>query len=254
MVSKNIITISILTIILTSSISSIKTTSRSKFGIETTYHNILDTLQLKNDETLWDFCFRDISSFSIFCFNSSKSFIKQNTCTNRFNSQYTDKSENLFLAKSTELSPHSPIDIQKDEDFFSLGLNNSGTFDDPFIIENLYINVTSEHDVGISIENTSSYFIIRNCLIESYNTSITINHISKNTAFIVNNTLIKKLDQSLYAGIYFSSSDGCVIEKNVCKGFIYGIKIEMSRNITIKENSCLGSTFGIFTNKTSNTS
>ncbi len=210
--------------------------------------NELETPIFNNSELRWLFLYGGISSFSILCFNSSKTLVKGNICTNYLSSPFPAKLKNQCLSNYSNLTSHPPINIQSDEDFTSLGLNNSGNIDDPFIIENLYINVTSENEIGINVKNTLKFFVIRNCLIESYNSSIIINNIADNSAYIFNNTLIHKSNLNPSAGIHYNASDGSIIEKNACKNFQYGIKAEIAIDTVIKENKCLGSKYGIFTN------
>ncbi len=210
--------------------------------------NELEIPIFNNSELRWSFLYGDISSFSILCFNSSKTLVKGNICTNYLSSPFSAKLKDHYLNNYSNLTSHPPISIQSDEDFTSLGLNNSGNIDDPFIIENLYINVTSENEIGINVENTLKFFVIRNCLVESYNSSIIINNIAEKTAYIFNNILIHKSNPNPSVGIHFSSSIGSIIEKNTCKKFTYGIKAEKATNTEIKENKCLGSRYGIYIN------
>ncbi len=224
------------------------------FAEENQSINELETPIFNNSELSWSFLYGDISSFSILCFNSSKTLVKGNICTNYLSSPISAKLNDHYLNDYSNFTAHPPIIIQSDEDFTSLGLNNSGNIDDPFIIENLYINVTSENEIGINVENTIKFFVIRNCLIESYNSSIIINNIADNSAHIFNNTLIHKSNPNPSAGIHFSSSISSIIEKNTCKNFLYGIKVENAIKTEIKENKCLGSIYGIFTNYCSNIS
>ncbi|MHA2297124.1 MAG: hypothetical protein ACXADA_13940 [Candidatus Hodarchaeales archaeon] len=89
------------------------------------------------------------------------------------------------------LLPHQPINIESNGDFVTLGVDGSGTSDDPYIIENLSIETSEGH--GIYITRTTVHFIIRNCWIVASvgdfdQTGIYIDDIRDNTATIYNNT------------------------------------------------------------------
>jgi len=60
------------------------------------------------------------------------------------------------------LTNHDPIEITSDEDF--LAFPGSGTYEDPYLIENY--NITSSTSFGIHITSTTKHFLIRNCYID----------------------------------------------------------------------------------------
>jgi parallel beta-helix repeat protein len=60
---------------------------------------------------------------------------------------------------------HTPINITCNADFFDQGWSGDGTPDDPFLIQNL--DITSNVSC-IRIADTTEYFIIRGCQLESY--------------------------------------------------------------------------------------
>ena len=68
------------------------------------------------------------------------------------------------------LTPHDPIHIGSNSDFTAENgvTRGSGTAEDPYIIENWYINVTENS--GIEIKDTNAHFVIKNVLIQG-NTS-----------------------------------------------------------------------------------
>jgi parallel beta-helix repeat protein len=118
------------------------------------------------------------------------------------------------------LDPHAPIHIVGNEKFTpAKGVNGggSGTEDDPYIIENWVINAST---YGIWIEDTTAYFIIRNCLVENG-----------------------------YRGIYLDNVTNGQIEKNVCNNNIVGICVKDSTACTIIKNHCvsvIAGSVGIF--------
>jgi len=124
------------------------------FAKENQSINELETPIFNNSELSWSFLYGDISSFSILCFNSTRTIVKGNICTNYLSSPISARLNDHHINEYSNFTYHPPIIIQSDEDFTSLGLNNSGNIDDPFIIENLYINVTSEYEIGINVKNT----------------------------------------------------------------------------------------------------
>lgn len=70
------------------------------------------------------------------------------------------------LKTATTYESHEPIHIDGDDEFSNLddAVTGSGTSDDPFMIENLSIAIS--YGVGIQINDTSAFTIIRNCRFE----------------------------------------------------------------------------------------
>jgi hypothetical protein len=87
-----------------------------------------------------------------------------------------------------------PIRIQNDYQFTAANgvVSGSGTVSDPYIIENWAIDASGAN--GIDIQNTTAYFIVRNCLIE-------------NSAI------------SMHGGIYLNNVVNGTIENNTCENF-----------------------------------
>jgi len=89
-------------------------------------------------------------------------------------------------------------------------VSGSGTWNDPYIIENVTIDGGSTGN-GIEIKNSNVYFIIRNCTV--YNIDFT------------------------YVGIVLNNTDnGKLVKNNVSSGTGRGIYLDNSRNNTISEN------------------
>jgi len=65
------------------------------------------------------------------------------------------------------LTPHAPIYIISNDNFIPANgvVGGIGTENDPYTIENWVISAENAH--GIWIENTTAYFIVRNCLVEN---------------------------------------------------------------------------------------
>ncbi len=67
---------------------------------------------------------------------------------------------------SQDLTPHIPIIIEGNDDFATQNWPGNGSVMSPYIIEGLLI---ASDDTCISISDTSSQFVIRNCLLSSHN-------------------------------------------------------------------------------------
>ncbi len=130
----------------------------------------------------------------------------------------------------SDLCDHSPIYIKSDMDFSKFP--GTGTYDDPYIIEGL--NITTRELYAIYINNTSKYFVIRNCYIRSDGKGIYISNVKSGTGKILNNTCI----YNSY-GTYIVNSSSLVIENNTYINNIYSIFIDKSKFTTINNNTCI---------------
>ena len=92
--------------------------------------------------------------------------------------------------------PHDSIFISNDGDFTSQGFPGSGTQNDPYIIEGYSINGSSG-DL-ISISSTTSYFIIRNNILDGSNVANRgIFFFNVTFAIIENNTIYDNTVQQI---------------------------------------------------------
>ena len=124
-------------------------------------------------------------------------------------------------AASASQSSHAPIFINGNGDFTSAnGVNGggSGTVGNPYIIENYVISASGAN--GITIQNTTAYFIVRNCLVEN--------------------------GGSTYNGIYLENVANGRIENNICSNNIYGIYLESSSYDNLTSNTCKNNGCGIY--------
>ena len=97
--------------------------------------------------------------------------------------------------------------------------NRTGSWSDPHIIENVTINAKN-YRIGILIENSNDYFIIRNCTV--YNSSK------------------GNFDT---AGIYLkNANNGSIIDNNLLFNNGSGLILENSKNNTITENQIVNNT------------
>ena len=140
---------------------------------------------------------------------------------------------NVSTPDSTVLVAHSPVEIKSDQDFVDLGLPGSGTKEDPYIIENYEIDVSIAKD-GISIEDTTKFFIIRGCEISGALKGISIENVTSGTAIITSNYCYNNADN----GIDLYLSDGQVISDNRLNENKIGVRFENCSNLVITQNTC----------------
>lgn len=140
---------------------------------------------------------------------------------------------------------HSPISISKNIEFNSDNgvVSGSGTLNDPYIIENWFINVSewSDPSAGILIRDSNVYVIIQNCVINytiDHNHSMVCNQLTcgidlmNTTNIIVSNNIV--LNTSF--GIELDSSQNCTIEDNHLSNNGQGISVDDSIDNLIKDN------------------
>jgi parallel beta-helix repeat protein len=157
--------------------------------------------------------------------------------------------------KSTEVPNGAPIIsdpsiyIDSDSDFISLGFDGNGDSSNPYLIQDLVIDVSGS-DNGIFISGTTKYFIIQNCSIATEYIWIRVDDVSAGTAIIRNNTCISKNNDG--GGIGVAGTDVMVVN-NTCIGFIQGIHTNQASEIHIINNTILDSAWqGINIRYTSN--
>ena len=176
-----------------------------------------------------------------------------------------------FLSPSlahAALTPHVPIYISGNAHFTKPDPVNGGglgTADDPYIIENWDINASSAN--GIYIENTTAYFVIRNCYVhdgrahEFYGIKLDNvingrleNNTCENDYFGIcifycpsNNTLINNIcKNNSNGGIYLEVSPYHNLINNICENNPYAICLSYSSYDNLINNTCLESSCGIY--------
>ena len=151
---------------------------------------------------------------------------------------------------SAQLTTRDQIYIVGDDEFtLANGVTGgSGTELDPYVIENWAIAVSNKK--GIWIENTTKFFIIRNCLAENglfentsgsdYSSGIYLNH-------VINGVLENNSCKNNVRGISLDDlSENNNISNNICSNNQhYGILIDYSSNNILDQNVCDGSHIGI---------
>jgi len=164
-------------------------------------------------------------------------------------------------------TPHDPICIENDDSFnLSNGVvAGAGVENDPYIIENWDISAKNAH--GIWIENTTAYFIVRNCLVENgklyYRHGICLenvvngrveNCVCENNIYGIylldspdNNTITNNICSNNYHGIYLCFSHNNAITNNICSNNAwYGIALyPYTSNNTLDNNTCSNNLCGI---------
>jgi parallel beta-helix repeat protein len=154
------------------------------------------------------------------------------------------------------------IDIASDKDLQKQADSGEGTILNPYIINNRFI--LDEGRVGISIKNTNSYFIVRDCFLSgNFFYGLRLDNVAEGTALLENITSIghsiagigihssdemKIVDSYIYLndiGIELTNSSGAVLENNFVVAIVAagpnsplyeGIVIESSDNVEITSN------------------
>ena len=132
----------------------------------------------------------------------------------------------------------------------------NGTIHNPYIIENVTIDVDSNYDFCIRVNNSNKYFIIRNCTVSkanvtgialgNANNSKIIDNYAFNNSYVgiglldsYNNTISKNnVTGNLIGGIGLgNSSDNSILENTANFNLEYGIGLGDSDNNTISNNN-----------------
>ncbi|MEM3444536.1 MAG: right-handed parallel beta-helix repeat-containing protein [Thermoplasmata archaeon] len=153
-------------------------------------------------------------------------------------------------------TPRGPIHINGNANFTSANgvTGGSGTESDPYIIEGWEIDANGG-TYAIWIENTSAYFVIRNCNVSNatssgstpYGAGIALNN-------VIHGTLdSNKCNNSRY-GIYLygSSQYNNITNNNASGNYDEGIHLASSSNNIITNNNASGNYFGIHLSCSSN--
>ena len=129
------------------------------------------------------------------------------------------------------------IYINDDSDFDNYDFSGSGTFSDPYLIENY---TYQEHGLyQISISGVSKHFIIRNNVIASkrFENGIYVARCSQNPSIINNIVLGSVYTHDFYEGIYIYKVGNCNIVNNTIYSKKYGIRVSDCSDCDIKQNN-----------------
>ncbi|TFG94022.1 hypothetical protein E4H12_15965, partial [Candidatus Thorarchaeota archaeon] len=164
---------------------------------------------------------------------SSVMFAQQNP-----SSPILQKGESNVIEPTSNIIPsyisHSPIFIDTDSDFVSQGYPGNGSIVNPYLIMGFNITTTG---VCIRIQDTSSHFIIRDCILSggTANNGIELSYVDN--GIIRNNTIFEK-----NRGIYTNHASGVTIFNNtIFDNALIGVNIyESSHNNIVANNTIIG--------------
>ena len=191
-----------------------------------------------------------------------------------------DSTVNLNLQRVRINQPsytqHARIRIYGNDEFnttaYTEGWSGNGTKENPYIIEDYFIDVAGGSINGITIRDTNVYFIIRNCYVTGAyyypyygiaifnvtNGLITRNICTNNSMGIgvtgnpplysVNNTVSdNNCSYNRDLGIYLTYAHYNLIANNTCNHDVdYGILVVNDGSNTLRNNTCMHNTEGIY--------
>ncbi|MBY8999575.1 MAG: right-handed parallel beta-helix repeat-containing protein [Candidatus Heimdallarchaeota archaeon] len=129
---------------------------------------------------------------------------------------------------------HEPIIITSDAGFSVF--SGSGTLEEPYVIEKL--NITTNEGYGISISQTTKYFVISDCYIDATYAGITIEMVAEGTVAIINNVCTSN-ENSNGVGIQIAFSNKVGLRDNVCNdNEAFGILLFFSYDLILYRNTC----------------
>jgi len=148
--------------------------------------------------------------------------------------EYKSELIDNYNIKSSNGVNHSSIYINGNMDFTPENgvTGGSGTESDPFIIEGWNI-INISLDFGIKINNTDSFFVVRNCSFDpSFNICI---YVLNSVNGCVESCIIADSAQFGY-GIFMNNCSSFILCNNEIISNTYGIQISSSNNITVHNN------------------
>ncbi|TFG02161.1 MAG: hypothetical protein EU542_05580 [Promethearchaeota archaeon] len=127
---------------------------------------------------------------------------------------------------------HPPIEILNDGAFLGYSFPGNGSSNNPYIIEGY--NITSTGFSAIRISSTNSYFIIRDCRINSEFLGIALDYVGPGTSKIFRNIIKSTTNDG--GGITLRHLSNSTIEQNICYNFGQGIHVDEVNGCTIHNN------------------
>ena len=146
-------------------------------------------------------------------------------------------SQTQWFTVEAALTPPDPIYIKGNDNFTipdPVNGGGSGTENDPYIIENWVISSENAH--GIWIENTTAYFVIRNCVVE--NGGDPYGYVGIYLYNVVNGRIENCISENNGAGIVLENSSNNILTNNTCENGLFGIDLMSSDNNTLSNNTC----------------
>ena len=132
---------------------------------------------------------------------------------------------------------HESIIVDGDEEFALNGFTGSGTAENPYVINEL--NITNRGPC-ITITNTNSYFIIRDCFVKATYSDHGI--IFQNVAF---GSIEGCKATTCNAGIYFDQATDCTIENSTVYSSRTGIRLNSAYSCSISNSKTFRNAGGI---------
>ncbi|MHA3964464.1 MAG: right-handed parallel beta-helix repeat-containing protein [Candidatus Thorarchaeota archaeon SMTZ1-45] len=146
--------------------------------------------------------------------------------------------------------PHAPIVIDGDANFTAIasaeGWDGIGSPSDPFIIENLDIDLGGSEGTCILINNTRSHFVIRNCEVQAADIYLTVGIQLENVTdgIIINNHIH---DNTHGIFVHSGSTRVTISSNNISDNVYQGIRIDVSSTyVTVVNNNCLNNQLGVY--------
>ncbi|MHA2263583.1 MAG: right-handed parallel beta-helix repeat-containing protein [Candidatus Thorarchaeota archaeon] len=139
---------------------------------------------------------------------------------------------------------HTPIDIRNDTALAFFAVSGAGTMGNPYILGGW--NITTDGEIAIQIYDTTDYFVIEDCWIDTGGlggaTGIYVRDAAANT------TVIRDIIcQNTYYGIYVYNVDYAEVYDSTCNSNKEGIRIQTSYYPTVWNcTSNYNSWFGIY--------
>jgi len=208
-------------------------------------------------------------SFILFCWLISFNFLVFSPIQTNFKSEYILLSPKISNYWNLTNEIHINNNWSASEAVYDF-ISGSGTFNDPFIIENITIENLKNGNNAITIENSLDYFIIRNCKIAGSGASIynaEINIFNSTKGILINNTissnigtgisLVKSYNISIIQNILFNNSYIGIGLNESCNNYVFhnnanyqgkdatsgfGVILFKSHNNTLSKNSVLHNT------------
>ena len=142
----------------------------------------------------------------------------------------------LIRVGPTPRTSRTPIGIYSNAGFTAANgvVAGFGTESDPYVIENWDISASTA--TGIETQNTTAYFIIRNCYVHDggdYHDGISFYNVTNG---VLDNNLV---ENNYYCGISLNNSSNNTISNNIAKNTrnIHGIYLGNSNNNLIENNT-----------------
>ena len=144
------------------------------------------------------------------------------------------------IVSSEYYTVHEPISIDNDQGFIDYGFPGDGSAENPYRLERLSITSNASLGKAVSVRDTHSYFIIRDCHIVSEYMGIALLDIAAGSGLIFNNTLISA---SGGGGGITVETINCTISENRCVNWAQGIHLNQASQCIISRNNVSDSTY-----------